>query len=271
MPAKKPLVSNPTIGADIEVFLKDKETGVIVSAEGIIRGTKYEPYRFKDGNPFFATSLDNVMAEFCIPPAQSPEDFTNNIQEALAFIESSIPKNLTIFAYPSALIDPKFLQTENAKLFGCEPDYNAWLIGQQNERPEAANSNLRSCGGHIHIGYDKSNFLTNLNLIRAMDLFVGLPSILQEPDNQRKTLYGKAGAYREKSYGAEYRTVSNYYVSSPNLMNWVFNNTQAAIAFVNSGYELQKEEIEGIQAAINFNNAELARTLCSYFGIELAS
>jgi len=104
-----------------------------------------------------------------------------------------------------------------------------------------------------------------------MDIFLGLPSILQEPENQRKQLYGKAGAFRFKEYGGEYRTISNYYASKPELMKWVFENTQAAIEFVNMEANLSQEEGDGIRAAINFNNAELASTLCSHFGVKLAA
>lgn len=264
-------ILNPTIGADIEVFLQDISTKEVVSAEGIIKGTKYEPFQFMDGNPFYATSLDNVMAEFCIPPAKDADDFVKGIQTSLGYIAGSIPKHLQIFAYPAVKVGEKYLQTENAKLFGCDPDYNAWTFGEMNEKPEAANGTLRSCGGHIHVGYDSPNRMLSMELIRAMDIFVGLPSIIQEPDNERKSLYGKAGAFRFKDYGAEYRTVSNYYVSTPELMKWVFNNTMDAISFVNSKSPISHEEAQAIVTAINQNDKTLARTMCNYFGVKLAS
>jgi hypothetical protein len=272
MPRKKVLVSNPTIGADIEVFLRDKDTNEIVSAEGIIRGSKDVPFKFKDGNPFFATSLDNVMAEFCIPPVTNGKDFHNNIQEALGYINSTIPNNLVCYAYPSAYINEKYLQTENALLFGCEPDANAWKWGEMNPKPNTADAiTLRSCGGHIHVGYKKPNFNTTIALMRAMDIYIGLPSILQEPDNERKRLYGKAGAFRIKTYGGEYRTISNYYINSPSLTEWAFENTMCAIEFVNKESGLDGKECEAIQAAINLNDSKLASTMCTYFGVKLAA
>lgn len=263
------LMDNITIGADIEVFLQDKQTKEIVSAEGIIKGTKEDPHQFKDGG--FATSLDNVMAEFNIAPAKTAKDFSENILFALAYIKSVIPANLVPLAIPSARVDRKYLQTENAMLFGCEPDYDAWKGGLQNEKPTCATiPTLRSCGGHVHVGYSNANNLCTMDLIRAMDIFIGLPSIIQEPDNERKTLYGKAGAFRFKPYGGEYRTISNYYLQSKDLTEWVFNNTQQAIEFVNRRNPISREEGEGIQAAINLNDKELANTLCTYFGVKLA-
>lgn len=269
-PKRKLLIASPTIGADIEVFLQDKTTKEIVSAEGIIQGSKEVPFQFKDGNPFFATSLDNVMAEFCIPPAKTADEFNMNILEAQDYIRSVIPAHLDVFAYPSARINERWLQTENAQMFGCDPDFNAWAFGEMNEKPNAM-TNIRSCGGHIHVGYQKPNNTVSMSLIRAMDIFIGLPSIVQEPDNERKSLYGKAGAFRFKRYGAEYRTVSNYYLQSPTLTKWAFENTLEAIEFVNADRPVSMEEAEGVQAAINFNNKELAQTLCTYFGIKLAA
>jgi len=68
-------VSNYMIGSDVEFFLKEKESNEIISAEGIVKGTKTEPYKFDENNPYYATSLDNVMAEGNIPPTTTPAEF----------------------------------------------------------------------------------------------------------------------------------------------------------------------------------------------------
>lgn len=265
------LVKNWMIGADIEVFLQDKKTKEIVSAEGIIKGTKHEPYKFDAENKYYATSLDNVMAEFCIPPAKSPYQFYRGVKTALKYINSTIPKNLETLASPAQRIDEKYLQTESAKLFGCELDFDAWTT-YQNETPGAM-TNLRSCGGHIHIGYEEPSNFISLMLMKAMDIFVGVASVLMEPDNERKNLYGRAGAFRHKSYGVEYRTVSNYYLQSKELTKWAFDNTKAAIDFVNEmkvgmlGYEDQ----ELIVSCINTADKDLARQLIEKFNVKLAA
>lgn len=268
---RKKLLSNVTIGADIEVFLKNKISGDIVSAEGIIKGSKDFPFRFMESNPFYATSLDNVMAEFCIPPARTRVEFREAIETAMHYIQANVPGDLSLFAFPSARIDGKYLQTENAKLFGCEPDFDAWKNGSMNPRPAGQETDLRSCGGHIHIGYDEPQMEANLNLIKAMDIFIGLASVIQEPDNERKSLYGKAGAFRWKDYGVEYRTVSNYYINSPELTHWAFDSTMQAINFVNDENKISKTESDGIQLAINKCDKKLAEELCKYFGVKLAA
>lgn len=270
MLGKKLLVDNVTIGADIEVFLENISSKEIISAEGIIKGTKEHPFKFKDDNDYFGTSLDNVMAEFCIPPARDIDDFHSNIQYALEYIKSILPREIRPIALPAARLDSKYLLTENAQLFGCEPDFNAWLMGDMNEKPTAA-GNLRSCGGHIHVGYADPQMDISMCIVRAMDIFLGLPSIIQEPDNERKSLYGKAGAFRFKDYGVEYRTISNYYINSEILTNWAFNNTLEAIKFVNNDKNISYEEGHAVSTAINSNDKTLAKTMCEYFNVKLAA
>jgi hypothetical protein len=110
-----------------------------------------------------------------------------------------------------------------------------------------------------------------MSLIKAMDIFIGLPSVIQEPDNDRKLLYGKAGAFRNKDYGAEYRTISNYYINSKELTKWVFDNTMEAIEFVNRESVINEEEGQAIRLAINKADKALAETMCKYFGVKLAA
>lgn len=260
------------MGADVEVFLQNAKTYEYISAEGIIKGSKHDPHFFVEGNPYYATSLDNVMAEFCIPPAINANDFHYYIQSAICFVEDQLPDNVIIKAEPSVIFNSHHLRSENANVFGCDPDYDAWKGGVINDKPDtSALPNLRSCGGHIHIGYENPNQGFNMDIIRAMDIFVGLPSILQEPDNKRKQLYGKAGAFRHKKYGVEYRTISNYYINSEVLTKWVFNSTHQAIDFVNKEIEISKEEGDAVIIAINKNDKSLAKTMCNYFGVKFAA
>lgn len=263
---------NVTIGADIELFLQDKELKEVVSAEGFIKGTKNEPFNFDKTNKYFATSLDNVATEFCIPPVTNKKDFINYIKKAVDYINSTVPNNLCTVVAPAAIFADKFLQTDNAKTFGCEPDYCVWTRSM-NEKPSAPNPNLRSCGGHIHIGYDNSEDLgieLKEDLIKCMDLCVGVPSVLQEPDNERKLLYGKAGCFRFKNYGVEYRTVSNYYLANNALMSWAYDSTKAAVNMADNGFKFTNTLSRNIQSAINNNNKSLAEKLVKQFRLELA-
>jgi hypothetical protein len=272
------------IGADIEVFLQDNSTGEIVSAEDIIRGSKYDPYQFHDKNKYYSTSLDNVMAEFTMPPASNIEEWLEGLNVAYNYILNiAKEKGLGIAPIPAANLHERFLMTDNAQTFGCEPDFNAY-DKTMNEKPEAEDPTLRSAGGHIHLGYenpaikfngviwkyDPENDEERCEIIKMMDLHIGIPSVLMEPDNQRKKLYGKAGAYRPKEYGAEYRTVSNFYLAGEHLRKWAFNATKNAIEFLNSNgtiEELANGLGNHIREVINNNNKKEAKELIKQFNL----
>ena len=88
--------------------------------------------------------------------------------------------------------------TPEAQMFGCEPDFDAWRECV-NEKPCADDKNLRSAGGHIHVGGDLA--INNpVAVIRAMDLFLGVPSTQLDAGTLRRELYGKAGCFRAKRY-----------------------------------------------------------------------
>jgi hypothetical protein len=269
----KKRVKSWMLGADIEFFLKDKKTGEIVSAEGLVQGTKDNPFNFDKSNKFFATSLDNVLAEGCIPPIEAGptgnEKFKLYIDKLIAYFNQTIPAHLVVASIPSAILDPKWLQTEHSKTFGCDPDLCVWTKSI-NEKPEGVNPQLRSAGGHLHIGYDDpTNIEVGEAIIKAMDLYVGVPSVLQEPDNERKALYGKAGCFRFKDYGVEYRTVSNYYAGDNRLSDWIYNATTSAIEAVNKGMDFDQYG-ERIIQAINGNDKVTAGNLIRELDLELA-
>lgn len=262
-------IENPLIGADAEVFLMHKKSGKIISAEGFIHGTKHDPFCFDKSNKFFMTSLDNVLAEFGIPPVNDREAWIKNIQKSLNYVASIVPHSVCVAAMPSARLADRWLRTENAKLFGCEPDFCVWTKSA-NEKPQA-DYNLRSSGFHVHVGYDNFNIPVTEELVKAMDLYLGVPSVLIEPPNERRALYGKAGCFRPKDdYGMEYRTLSGYFSSTPELSGWVFDNTQKAIKFVNDD-RVEEAEAAGelIQEAINTGNKVIAGNLIRQFEIEM--
>lgn len=264
------LINNPIIGGDHEVFLRNKNTKEIISAEGIIEGTKYNPYNFDSSDKYACTSLDCVLAEYNIAPAKTPAEFYHGIEKALNYIKSRIPENLEIAAIPAARLNEKYLQTETAMTFGCEPDYNAWTESM-NERP-IPDGNLRSAGFHFTLGYDNPIEPINIMWIKAMDAFIGVPSVIQEPDNERKMLYGKAGAFRHTNFGVEYRSTSNYLLQDKKLIDWAFNNSLEAIKFINNDkFHLIEEEASNIINCINNKDERLAIRLIDKFNIKMAA
>jgi hypothetical protein len=264
------MISNIKIGSDCEFFLSDQTTGEIVSAEGIIKGSKEEPFFFEENDPYYATSLDNVMAEGNIPPCTTDSEFFTALNHLKKYIANTIPSNLGVLSIASARLDPKYLQTENAMMFGCEPSLSCWDLSES--RPMPSGDNLRSTGFHIHISYDNPNEQTSINIAKAMDLFLGVPSLITEPENERKQVgYGCAGNIRIKKYGLEYRVLSGYFASSEKLIKWCFNNTMKAIAFVQDSKNVMYLDMKGyeIQTCINENDVNAAYQLINEKQIEI--
>lgn len=263
-------IKNYKIGGDHEVFLKNKKTNDIVTAENIIKGTKEFPFNFDKSDPFACTSLDCVLAEYNIAPATTKAEYYHGIEKALNYIKKNIPADLEIAILPAARLKDEYLQSETSQMFGCSSDFNCWTR-QQNPTP-IPDGNLRSAGFHITLGYDDPNEFVNLMWVKAMDLFVNVPSVIQEPDNERKKLYGKAGAFRHTVFGVEARSLSNYVLQDKKLIDWVFDNTIEAINFVNSGnIYLLDEEADIIISAIDDKDVNKAEYLINKFNIKMVA
>lgn len=152
----------------------------------------------------------------------------------------------------------------------CDPDFNAWSNGKPNIVGKAGNRG-RCAGGHIHIGYNNHNELTNQYLVKAMDLFLSVPLVIMEPENRRKEMYGKAGSYRNQCWGVEYRSTSNYIFSSTELMKWAFNQTLLAIKLVNENKGIENLDLyKGlILDSINNKDVKSAKRLIDIFSLEI--
>lgn len=257
------------LGCDPELFLADAE-GKLKASCGLIGGTKTSPRPLEELGDGYAVQEDNVAIEYNIPPAANAREFIDSIAKTMTFLRDGVRDgfgfnivNLSAASFPQEeLVHPLALE------FGCDPDFNAWT-GEKNPRPKADDHTLRSCGGHVHVGFDKF-FMDGRQLIRAMDLFLGVPSVLMDKGELRKQLYGKAGAYREKPYGYEYRTLSNFWVFDERLTQWVWDNTEKAITALESGLAVDDYK-DGILDAINNNNKDAAAQLVQALNLEVLS
>lgn len=210
------------IGADPELFVGNN--GQVLTAIGKVGGTKQEPRVV----PMGALQEDNVLLEFNIDPAESLATFIKNIKgvlekgrEDLAQHGLDVIRGLSSHIYESDILDAA---GDQAWVFGCEPDFNAWTR-DMNFMPRDVHPNLRTAGGHVHVGFSHLERVTkakSANVIKMCDYLLGLGSVLLDPDEQRKQLYGKAGACRFKKYGVEYRTLSNFWLFSDDLLAWAY-------------------------------------------------
>jgi hypothetical protein len=245
------------IGADPEVFLVDGDR--IISAIGRVPGSKEEPHRTKSG----WVQPDNVLAEFNIPPAASRDEFLNSIR--------AVMDDLQQFGQFVIQASHEYSMAElreygpAAFTFGCDPDFNAWLNGEPNPRPRPDRvRGLRTAGGHIHVGAELA-VARPLDVVRGMDILLGLPSVSLEQDTRRRSMYGGAGAFRLKSYGVEYRTLSNFWLKNDDLVTWAYDQTVRVVQEIDSLTDFASKRAEAIQIAINTSSVDLAADLLAEY------
>lgn len=248
------------LGSDPEVFLQQGEEFVAVC--GMLGHDKWNPMQVPDMAQGFTFQEDNVALEFGVPPASSAQEFISHIKAVQArFLAEH--KHLT-FSKISAVVFPKSqLKHPSAKIFGCEPDFNAWT-GEINPKPVAPSKQLRSAGGHVHV----ETSLNPREVIKAMDVFLGIPATLMDEGELRKQLYGKHGAYRPKPYGAEYRTLSNFWIFEDKYIKWVWDNTARALNFIETGGDVSHLE-QQVTQIIDHNDKELAKQLVKEYSLEV--
>lgn len=248
------------LGSDPEVFLQNS-SGKLISAIGYIKADKWNPLQIPGMAPGYTLQEDNVSLEYGIPPAATPDEFVHHLRAVMEKSKEWLP-GLSFSKLSCAVFPDDQLKHPLAKVFGCEPDYNAWT-GETNPKPCASNPNLRSAGGHIHVETQENPWL----VVQAMDVYLGVPSVLMDPGEDRKQLYGKGGACRIKSYGPEYRTLSNFWIFDDELIRRVWRNTERAILGAKT---LPLDSLAGvIQEAINTNNKDLAKQLVDEFDLEV--
>lgn len=258
-----------SVGADPEIFLADA-AGALVAACGRIGGTKDAPLPLDIGQGF-AVQEDNVALEYNIPAARSKEQLQQHIGRAMSCLSDMVARQGLKFSQLSSASFPETqLMHPLAQVFGCDPDYNAWKNGERNPKPSADDKTLRTCGGHVHVGYAFESPKDVPEFIKYMDLFLGVPSVLMDNDEKRRLLYGAPGAFRWKPYGCEYRSLSNFWVFNPETVEWVWDATEMALdSWQNKTIEIELFSGE-IQHAINSNDRKLATALQQQFNLKVA-
>lgn len=264
-----------TIGSDPELLLvadEGKTTEKIISAIGFgMGGTKKKP---KDISQGFFMQEDNVLLEFNTPPVSNKKDFLWAIKEGQELVKRQLPLGYGVKVQTSHYFDEDQLRHPKAKEFGCDPDLNAWIAAFNS--PPNTDTNLRTTGGHVYIGYDISTEkevkeATDIKIAKAMDIFAAVPSIFLDRDAMRRELYGKAGAYRHKPFGLEYRTLSSFWIANDKFIEWVYDAVIKSLEFVESGAveALTETDQALIESAVNESNSVCAEVIMDKFKVKL--
>ena len=270
------------VGSDAEVFLFNPATNKPVPVCGLLGGTKEKPRTIAALGDGFCVQEDNVMAEFNIPACASRDAFKQSITMMRSYLEAyfSNEHKLKVNYVPSEVFEPIQLASPQAQTFGCDPDFNAWTLEENDidvRNPKLRT--LRTAGGHVHISFTVDNNVPELQdmilLVKALDLCLGVPSILADTDLRRKEFYGKEGAFRPKQYsksvqGVEYRTLSNFWIKNSYCCNVLYYNIQRAFQFINNNGDLETlldKAHPDITRAINTGHKDSALHLMDKWGI----
>jgi hypothetical protein len=223
---------NFTLGADPELFVTDGKTGKIVPVCGKLGGTKALPQWIPGLADGYMFQEDNVALEFNIPPQTSQAHFSAAIARAVQSVQVLAAKaGLSVYMFQGSshrfrkdqldntpLIEtPDLKKIPQAHIIGCDPDWCAYGANIDDDPVKRkafdieALGTVRHVGGHLHFGYNKELCPEHI-FARLVDAFVYLPHLHQDSQTTRRAFYGKAGLYRPKSYGVEYRSMSNFWV-----------------------------------------------------------
>jgi hypothetical protein len=211
------------VGADPELFIKHVTSKQIIPVCGLIGGTKETPIVWDDLNVRnneegkYAYQEDGVAFEFNIPAATSADKFTSNMRMAWQKLKSMLEEK---GFEPQVKADHRFKESQlslfpQANTVGCMPDMSAYgETGPEKRNPFDIGQfgDRRFAGGHLHLGYNKK--IPPHVIVKFLDVLLGLPSLINDKQGMRRQFYGLPGLYREKPYGVEYRTLSNYWVRS---------------------------------------------------------
>lgn len=196
----------------------------VVPICGLLGGTKEHPMKIPEVGEGYAVQEDGVAAEFNIPPCSTAYDFGNSLSNMLSHIERAIllPKGLGRSYVNNLTLKKEWIEKHpNVGVIGCDPDYCAYdekdgLPISRTLNPDLI-AGVRGAGGHIHLGYPVDMCRPEI-LTKLLDVVVGLHFLHLDKQGARRQWWGLAGLYRPKSYGVEYRTMSNW---------WIWNASKA--------------------------------------------
>lgn len=248
-----------SFGADPEFFFS--KGGKVIGAEKVL-DPKGEGY----------LTIDGVQGEFNVVPNTCRQSFSTNL--SLCFNQLAVAlqaKGVTADFSQMVSVTPKEMKSlsKQSQQFGCEPSENAYERTEISVK-DASKYMKRSAGGHIHIGHNgdpklMTAFQNPAKVVRMLDILLGNTCVLidKDPGNvERRKLYGKAGEYRLPAHGLEYRTLSNFWLRSYQIMSFVLGMARFAVnASLSEEFErdiLALVDMDNIRKAIDTNDFDLA-------------
>lgn len=267
---------SPNMGCDPEFFFKFK--GEIVGAEKFLPKTGLTVGGY--GSKFI---IDGVQAELNPAPNTCRASLANELVccffTLVAELKKTGKEGFTADFSRTIEISKEHLMEleESSRKFGCAPSKSIYkrTVGMKIEDVDPVKYRTRAAGGHIHIGKDSYDTTVAKALtedcektVTMLDLIVGNTCVLIDRDAgniERRRVYGKAGEYRLPKHGLEYRTLSNFWLTSYPLMSMAFGLVRFAVQIMASSHKealykafTSKVKAGNVKRAINYNDFDLA-------------
>lgn len=257
-------------GADPEIALFSRKEGRIVSAVPVLKRGKDDRIDLGDGYNFY---YDGAAVEGNIPPALNRSEFVNNYRTLFNRAQNYLGDkyNLIPVSYHEYTIEE--CSHPDVMVGGCNPEGDSHAL--EIVTPPQYTDNYRALGNHFHAGrMDYKEHLENPDgvklidaynkndVIKLLDVWCGIPMTIIDKDPTaplRKKLYGKAGRCRATIFGVEYRTLGNYALRSPKLVELVYD---LALYVLNTNMQqnieevLERFDLELVQDIINNNRID---------------
>lgn len=250
------------VGADPEFFLKKGDK--FVSAHKFPCGTKTNPRKTDHGN----VQVDGMALELNVKPSFTRRAFVENFRGVVYDLDKIVREwdggECYLVAESVAPFSLEYMKTlpQEATALGCNPDFNAYTMAE-NPVPQV-DTPFRTGAGHIHVGWAENqegfeHFTRCATLVKQLDYTLGLRTLLFDSEPRRRMLYGKAGAFRPKDYGCEYRVPSNAWCQSEEIAATMYDGVIQAVDLLNKGIVLDVQTEGLARECIDKNDTEWHR------------
>lgn len=268
-------------GCDPEIFVVDGRHRLIPAFDFLPSAHMSKMHRFSSkpretGIPYgYPVSTgkaywDGFQAEFTTEPMTCHGYLFDFIRDGLRKIHEEAVKHnpkarlslKSVFRIPQGILQTAADEHVN---LGCDPSGNAY--GAEPFRAENPRElPYRVAGGHIHFGLVDNTNKSIIGIVKALDFLLAIPAVgifADFDDPLRRQFYGRAGEYRQPSYGVEYRVLSNAWLGHPAVGHLVFDIARQAVGVgsLPIPYEDFGLSERGVQDIINNCDVKAARKL----------
>ena len=225
------------VGFDPEVFVRDLASGRVIPGFEIRPGRKLSPAAALGPTDVYP---DGFALEFATEPRTCLAFATDATQTGLRLAARAAEKVGGELSLVDVVHIPNLRDYRPQQIaLGCSPSENAY--DTRAELPEDPYElPFRTIGCHIHFGRREATSEALYPeavqpIVQALDFVVGpvMTSLLAGlEDPLRRTVYGRAGEFRYKPYGFEYRVPSAAIMWHPVVFNIVVNLARNVVALM---------------------------------------